>query len=196
MDSATLTMAQQTGRGKRPCVTQTVSSTSNVEMGLNGIILSFPGNDSLDWERTLCSNAEQVRLTSAQECISNDRCIVAKPPPPTSRRFWNPGLTACAGCLSIRWSSLSTYAQPCAATPCKREKRPTTQQATHYKKNQHYSAKPIRALAKGSGRRNLRKRAAGKKFEGILFDHQDVEHTAGGSQRVRVLSPVRAVVCL
>lgn len=46
--------------------------------------------------------------------------------PLTSRRFWNPGLTACAGCLSIRWSSLSTYAQPCALTPCKRENSPNT----------------------------------------------------------------------
>lgn len=42
-----------------------------------------------------------------------------QPPLPllTSRRDWNPDLTGCAGCLSIRCSSLSTYAHPCATTP-------------------------------------------------------------------------------
>lgn len=57
---------------------------------------------------------------------STSVCIIA--PPHTSRRDWNPCLTIWAGWRSIRLSSLSTYPQPCPATPCVRENRGDRQQ--------------------------------------------------------------------
>lgn len=66
----------------------------------------------------------QVLLGTVQSCAAVNRIILS----PTSRRDWNPCLTICAGWRSIRLSSLSTYAQPCPATPCARENHGHRQQ--------------------------------------------------------------------